>query len=238
MVGDYSALMDGRMATRNVPPTRLWILPGLLVVGAVVAWQQPFTLNDVMALGEAWASEPWIVAGAVVVMAALFALGLPGSMGIWFLAPFHAPWLATLLMVVASVSGAAVAYALADRLRGRWNESDRQKGWAGQVVNLLARQSGIPTQTALRILPGFPHAVVNFAAGVLRLPWTGFLVSAVVGLTVKWGIYAWAIYGVADALASGEALSATAVWPLLALSVLLLAGVWARQRVSKRHGGQ
>jgi len=222
------------MATSTLP-RRLWILPILLLIGALVAWQQPFTLNDLMAWGQVWASEPWVVAAAVVLMAVLFALGLPGSMGIWFLAPFHAPWLTTVLMVVASVVGAVAAYHLADRLRGRWHQSSHQKGWAGQVINLLARESGVPTQTALRILPGFPHAVVNFAGGVLRLPWTGFLFSAVVGLTIKWGIYAWAIYGVADALISGEALSATAVWPLLVLSVLLLAGVWARQRVSKRH---
>lgn len=211
---------------------RFWLLPILLGLGMGVAWQQPLSVDEAMALGQAWASQPVVLAVALAAMALLFTLGLPGSVGIWVLAPFHPPWLATAMMVLASVVGAAGAYWLADRLRGQRH----QQGWSAQVTALLARQSGIPTQTALRVLPGFPHAVVNFAAGVLRLPWPGFLISALLGLTIKWGIYAWAIHGMADALASEQAISATALWPLVALSALLLLGAWAKQRVSKSHG--
>jgi len=207
---------------------KLWILPGLILLGLVVSIWQPFSMEELMTWGRAAAANPLIVGAIVAAMILLFAFGLPGSFGLWLIAPFQTPLVATALLVTRSVLGALGAYAFSRRLRGDW----KPNGFSGRIVELLSRRGGVMTQTALRILPGFPHSVINFAGGLLLLPLLAFTVSALIGLTVKWGVYATAVHGLADALEKGETMQASTIYPLLALSALLLAGAWARSRLA------
>ncbi len=206
---------------------KLWILPALILIGALVSIWQPFSLEELLSWGRAASANPLIVAAIVLAMILLFAFGLPGSFGLWLIAPFQPPLVATVLMVLGSVLGALGAYALSRRMRGDWEPS----GFPGKVVTLLENRGGIMTQTALRILPGFPHSVINFAGGLLLLPLLAFTISAVVGLTVKWGVYATAVHGLADAVETGNVIQASTLYPLLVLSALLLLGAWGRARL-------
>lgn len=58
-----------------------------------------------------------------------------------------------------------------------------------------------------------------------------FLAAAVVGLTVKWGIYANAVHGITDAVAAGEAVSLRTLLPLFALAALFLGGTWVKSKI-------
>ncbi len=98
-------------------------------------------------------------------------------------------------------------------------------------MDKLERRGDFLTQCALRVLPGFPHSVVNFAAGLLRLPLSTFVMAAIIGLVLKWAVYASAIFGALEAVESEEAISANVILPLVALTLLLLAGAWLRRRV-------
>ncbi len=212
----------------------------LLVVSGVIGGPvEPATL---LVWGERAAAQPWFVIGTVGVMALMFTVGLPGSLCLWLLAPFHPPWLATILLTVGGVLGAAGAY---------WFSSWVGQGWkpgriGRRVMRLLSRQGGLLTQVALRVLPGFPHQVVNFGAGLLRLPRRRFVAATTIGLTVKWAVYASAVYGVtevviageassaAEAVTTGEALQPGVLIPLVVLTALLLTGALVRRRISER----
>ena len=206
---------------------KLWILPALILVGALISVWQPVSLNALLTWGRELSANPVFIGAIVLTMVLMFSFGLPGSFAVWLIAPFQPPLIATALLVTGSVLGALGAYAFSRRLRGDWQPA----GLAGRVVQLLERRGGVMTQTALRILPGFPHSVINFAGGLLLLPLMAFTVSAIVGLTVKWGVYATAVHGLADAVESGQAMQASTLYPLLILSALLLAGAWARARL-------
>ncbi len=221
-MSEISTRDPGRDLTR-----KLWVLPALIFLGALVSIWQPFSMEELLVWGRAASANPLIVAAIVIAMVLLFAFGLPGSFGLWLIAPFQPPLVATALLVLGSVLGALGAYAFSRRLRGDW----QPHGFAGKVVRLLDNRGGIMTQTALRILPGFPHSVINFAGGLLLLPLLAFTLSAVVGLTVKWGVYATAVHGLTEAVETGNAVQASTLYPLLALSALLLAGAWARSRI-------
>lgn len=214
-------------AGKGSPSKKLWLLPALILIGVVIGMLQPFSVEELLDFGRELGGNPLFLALVVVAMAVLFTFGLPGSLGVWLIAPFQTPVVATVLLVIGSVAGAFGAYRFSARLRGDWEP----EGLDSRVVQLLSKQGGWLTQTALRTLPGFPHSVVNFAGGVLNLGLVSFLAAATVGLTFKWGVYATAIYGLVEAVESEEALDFTTVWPLLVLSVLLLLGAAAKRWV-------
>lgn len=209
---------------------RLWLLPLLIIIGLSIGALQPWGVDELLAFGRDLAGNPWFLVGVVLAMAVLFTFGLPGSLAFWLLAPFQTPVVATFLLVLGSVAGAFGAYRFSARLRGEWEP----EGFSRRIVHLLSRQGGILTQMALRTLPGFPHSVVNFAGGVLGLGLSGFLAAAIIGLTVKWGVYASAVHGLVEAVEAGDALDLRTLLPLLVLSGLLLGGAVARRWVAGR----
>lgn len=208
---------------------KLFILPALIVVGLFLAVWQPVDMATVLEWGRRLSSRPELMALVVLVMALMFTFALPGSTFLWLIAPFQPPWIATVLLVLGSVSGAAGAHAMAGRLGKGWRPAPA----SARVFDLLSHRSDLLTQCALRILPGFPHSVVNYAGGVLKLPMPGFLLAAVIGLTIKWAIYSSAVYGAVEAAEQGDAVNAMTLAPLFLLTLLLLIGAWFKRRVEK-----
>ncbi|MGY6587171.1 MAG: VTT domain-containing protein [Wenzhouxiangella sp.] len=205
----------------------IWLIPLLVLAGLGLSAWQPFGLSDLLDWGRLISDMPLVIAGILLVMVIMFTFGLPASFGLWLIAPFQPPVVSTLLLVIASVLGALGGYLVSRRLRGDWKPT----GFSRKVVDLLEKRSDWATQMALRILPGFPHSVVNFAGGLLLLPLTIFLLSATIGLTIKWAVYATAVYGLVDAVESGDAIEASAIVPLIVLSALLIAGAVWRSRL-------
>lgn len=213
---------------------RLWrwvaIGAALLMAGYLWIWHSP-ELADV----QRWASDashhPAVILSVIAIMAVTLSIGLPGSIGLWLIAPFYTPLAATLMLTIGSVAGALGAYHLSAHLGARWAPG----GLTRQVMGKLERRGDFLTQCALRVLPGFPHSVVNFAAGMLRLPLATFVMAAIIGLAAKWAVYASAIFGALEAMENEEAVGPGVILPLLALTLLLLAGAWLRRRV-EAHG--
>ena len=213
-----------------------WLVLGLLLGGGIaVSLWGPWDTGDLAALGEALEGRPWVLPVAAAVQAVLFIFAMPGSVVLWVVAPFYPPWMTTVALVVGSTAGALGGYAVARRL-GAAGDGVAQ---TGRAVTLLARNGDFLTQCALRAFPGFPHAPVNYGAGVLGLPRTTFLSAAVVGLTVKWWVYASAIHGAVE-MAEGESIGAGPVVALLLLCGLAVGGALLRRRLlarSERNGG-
>jgi len=203
------------------------ILPVLVLVGLVVAVWQPVEIATLLKWGQFIGRSPLFLAAVMILIAGLFTFGMPGSLGLWLIAPFNPPWLATLLLVVASTAGALGAYAFAGRLGPSWQGSPR----SDKVVAILRRNGDVFTLTALRMLPGFPHSAINFGCGILRLPLPGFIAATVVGYSIKWGVYTSAIYGITDTVEAGDAIRLDVLLPLFLLVVLGLAGAWLRRKI-------
>jgi len=215
----------------NEPPLKRpwrWVAIGaaILMAGYLWIWHSP-ELADVQRWADEASHHPLVILSVILVMAVTLAVGLPGSIGLWLIAPFYSPLAATPMLIVGSVAGALGAYYLSARFSDRWTPGSLTR----KIMGKLERRSDFLTQCALRVLPGFPHSVVNFAAGLLRLPLGTFVMSAIIGLGVKWAVYASAIYGALEAVESEEALSLNVILPLVALTLLLLAGAWLRRRV-------
>lgn len=205
-----------------------WVAVGatLLMASYIWMWYPPEVLNLRRWMGEA-PSHPLVIISVIVIMAVTLGIGLPGGIGLWLIAPFYTPLAATPMLLVGSVAGALGAYYLSYRFSDRWMPTGR----AYQVLKQLENRSDFLTQCALRVLPGFPHAVINFAGGLLRLPLMTFVMAALIGLGMKWAVYASAIYGTLEAVEKEEAIGLSLVLPLMALTLLFLAGAWFRRKV-------
>lgn len=205
---------------------RLAIAVGMIAILACMwFWHSP----DLMAVRhtvDEWTHHPAVVVGVVVLMAVTLAAGLPGSIGFWLIAPFYPPVVATIMLTLGSVAGALGGHQLAARTLSAW----QPKGLTLKVMQTLQDRGDLLTQCALRVLPGFPHAVINFAAGLCRVPLSIFLLAATLGLSIKWGVYSSAIHGALEAIEEENALQFEVLLPLVALTVLLLVGAWVKRR--------
>ena len=196
----------------------------------IMGWLLPVTIADLWEWGAQVSGHPLAMLGIVLLMATLMSFGLAGSLCFWVIAPFHPPWLSVCMLLAGSLAGAVGAYRLGRGLGNNWRAGKVSR----QVLRLLARRSDVLTQCALRIMPGVPHALVNLAAGVLRLPLLAFISAAAVGLSIKWTAYSHAVHGMVSASRAEEALALDAVAPLLVVGVLLVLG-GASQRVWMRR---
>lgn len=179
-----------------------------------------------MAWGNVLADRPWTIVVIILIQAGLFATALPGSMALLLVAPFYDPLHGTLILTAGTISGGLAAYVLASRLgdAARARLADR-KGF-----KILSRRSDVFTQCALRLIPGFPHAIVNYGAGVLRLPIGKFLAATSIAALIKWSVYTTAIHGLAEAEDVNEALNFSTLFPLVLLTLLLVLSSWIMTR--------
>jgi uncharacterized membrane protein YdjX (TVP38/TMEM64 family) len=203
----------------------------LVLIGTIVAMAAPAEVMALMAHGERLAAHPATLTMLIVIQALLFTFSLPGSVMVWVVAPFMHPVKATLVLIIGSIIGCLGAYWFAHRLGTSTRDSLEEKA----AYRILRRHSDAFTQCALRLLPGFPHSVVNYAAGTLALPLTGFTLAIVVGLGLKWALYSSVIYALVEA---GEGELQLGFWqlsPLLGLAVLLILGRFAANRIKSNN---
>lgn len=212
---------------------RFWWIPGMaaLMLLMMWVWYSP-DLGALQAWAEHTAGRPSTMLAVILVMAVTLMIGLPGSIGLWLIAPFHHPLIAVPMLILGSTVGALGAYGLAARFERRLRPGKLTR----RMMRLMQCRGDLLTQGALRVLPGFPHSVINYAAGLVHLPLGPFLVAAILGLGAKWAVYASAIHGALEAVDSGKGLSLDVALPLALLTLLLLLGAWVRRRIEARNG--
>lgn len=203
------------------------LLPMLLVgLGFYAGFSGIVDVAALLSWGDRIADRPVAIVGVVVLMAVLFALAMPGSLCLWVVAPFHPPLVSVGILLAGSMAGSVGAYLAARWVGGAWV---RERG--GTVLRLLRSRSDFLTQCMLRLLPGFPHSIVNYASGMLGLPMGTFLGAAFLGLGIKWMVYASAVHGAAEALEAGDPLSTEALLPISVLAAFLLVATLLRRTV-------
>jgi ribosomal subunit interface protein len=214
---------------------RLALLAALIAAGValealgVVDWRLALEWARDRAVG--WQLAAAIVAAQFV----LYTFAQPGSALFWVAALVYPPGAATLILTAGGTSGALGAYLLARRLA----RLDPERLHRRRLYRMLARQGDFFTLCALRVLPGMPHSVINYASGMLALPLARFLPATALGLAAKSWLYASALYGLAGAESPAALMRAQVLVPLVLIALLLFAGRFAidlRQRAPAALG--
>ncbi len=169
---------------------------------------------------DAWAPAGWVAPALVVAQALCFALALPGSVSFVVIGLVYDPLPATLMILIGGTTGSSIAYYLSHHISRRWAEAVQHRA----LFRLLKRNSNFMMLCAIRILPGFPHSVLNYGAGLLRVPFGRFVLSAVLGYIVKGMLYATILHRIMDAHEMQEPFSLATLWPMALLAVLFFVG--------------
>jgi uncharacterized membrane protein YdjX (TVP38/TMEM64 family) len=205
------------------------LLALLLAFGLGAHFLEWFEWREALAWARGHAGQWWLPLVLVLLQTVLFMLALPGSTLLWVVAPLYAPPAATLILTAGGAGGALAAYWFARRLTvARQERLRRHRAW-----RLLASESDFLTLCALRLVPAFPHSVLNYGAGIVHLPLGRFIAAAAIGFGLKSFLYSSVIHRVLEATDARDLLRAEAV-PLLFLLALLLLGAHVLRRRRER----
>jgi uncharacterized membrane protein YdjX (TVP38/TMEM64 family) len=204
---------------------KLMILPGVLLA-AILAQQAGYIdLTDELETFEEVAQLWWMVLLVVLVQAALYMFALPGSLLVISLAAIYPPWAGTMLVVAGGLLGALAAYYFSAWLSPVWTARiARYKGY-----QLLKQNSGFLQLFALRCFPGFPHSIINYSSGVLKVRLKPFLLSTALGYAFKGYIYCSAVYHATHIQENGQAISFATFLPLFFLVAFSMMGIWGKK---------
>ena len=198
---------------------RLWqpiLLLTLIVVGVVLYFTGALDWGKVLSWAQAYAHLWWVPIVLVFLQVTLFTFALPGSAMVWVVAPLYTPVTATLILAIGSTLGALGAYWFARLETSRW--ANRVK--ASHLYQVLEQRGDFLSLCAIRLIPAFPHSVINYGAGMLRLPVVRFLSASMIGLTVKSFLYSNAIHGAVTATDLSELVRLKILGPLIILALV------------------
>ena len=176
--------------------------------------------------GEHW----WLGILLVAIQSVLFTFALAGSSLVWLTAVIFTPWISTLILVAGTSLGSISAYLFSRRLSDEW----AQKVKHTRMYTLLQKQSSLYTLLALRLMPGFPHSVINYSSGILKISLASFVPAVIAGSAIKSCVYSMLIYrATTPAVVSGEP-DYSSVWSLMAVSLLMLAYIAGKRYLSNK----
>ena len=111
------------------------------------------------------------------------------------------------------------------------------------AYRLLHKQDNFFSLFALRVLPTFPHSLVNYSSGILKVKPSHVIAAALLGLFIKSYVYSNVIYKAVSSASHAdqsvlmdELMDIKTFGPLLLLSVITLLGVYLRYRLDKKKG--
>lgn len=201
------------------PSYQLLLLVTLLLLGLLAQKLDLVDWLEVLEVSRHYAHHWWFPPLLILAMAAFYALALPGSFFMWLTGALFVPLAATLIIVIGGVGGAVGGYFVSRRLARR--ECARIKHQP--LFNFIRRHGDFVALCAVRTFPSFPHSVINYGAGVLGLPLGYFVLSTIIGFTLKGYLYSAAIYQLTTMDDPGEFLSWQLLAPLIMLSLLFIA---------------
>lgn len=179
---------------------------------------------------HSYAENYWAPVVLVTLMIVMYGFALPGSTMIVAAGWIFTPLWATAWTVLGGVLGGLAAYHLVRHLSVDFTSRHSDS----QVFGLMRNHAGFFLLSTLRIFPGFPHSIINYSSGILRVNKMVFVASTALGFSVKGFVYTSAVYHSTHVAPGANALSGETIWPLVALSALMAAGLFVRKRLVKR----
>lgn len=208
---------------------KLTILVALVCVGIILQLSGKTDLVGFIDLARQYAGHWWLALLLILVQIALFTFAMTGSSMVWITAVLFTPASSCLIMTTGTTVGSIAAYFFSSRLSSDWVRNVE----ASRVYRILQEQGGFVSLFALRVMPGFPHSVINYSSGILRLKLTSFVAAAAVGTAIKTYLYSVLIHEATTPDTVSEGIAVSTVWPLLLLSLLTLAVALGKEYLAR-----
>ena len=196
----------------------------LVFVGIALQVSGTIDARQIISLAREYAGVWWLGVLLIAIQVVLFTFALAGSTLIWIIAALFTPFTSTVMITTGTTLGGVMAYLFSNKMSDEWV----RKAQDSRVYQLMREKGDLYTLLALRLMPGFPHSVINYSAGILKVGLTRFVPATIAGSAIKSYVYSSVIYNATLMENSTGDIEFSDIWPLLALSLLILAGIAVR----------
>lgn len=175
----------------------------------------------------------------VAIYAALVAISFPGATGLTIGGGFlFGQWIGTVAVVTAATTGAVIIFLLAKTVFG--DALSRQAGGFVKKMEKGFKEGELSYMFLLRLVPAFPFAAVNIAAGLLNVNLRNYFIGTFFGIIPGSAVYV----SIGNAIAAGTktaddaGLLAVFSQPQVYVPFIGLALLGALPVVIKKFGGK
>jgi uncharacterized membrane protein YdjX (TVP38/TMEM64 family) len=209
---------------------KLIIVALMISVGILLEFAGLLDAEKMLGIAREYSDRWWLVLVLIFLQIVLFTFALAGSFFLWIVAPLYPPAMAAFILAAGGTLGGISAYFFSSRLTDDWISRIENS----QTYRLLHRHDNFFALFALRAFPAFPHSLVNYSSGILKVKLSHFILAAISGLAIKSYIYSLVIYNAASSASIDDLLDISTYGPLILLSMISLAGVFIKYRLTAR----
>ena len=202
----------------------------LVFIGIALQVSGIIDLGQAISLAREYAGVWWLGVLLIALQVILFTFALTGSTLVWIIAALFTPLTSTIMITTGTTLGGVMAYLFSNRMSDEWV----RKVHHSRVYHLLQQKGNLYTLLALRLMPGFPHSVINYSAGILKVGLIRFVPATIAGSAIKSYVYSSVIYNAIITENPTGNIEFSELWPLLALSILILAGMAVRNHLGRK----
>lgn len=213
---------------------KLIIVALLITAGIWLEFSGLLDVENMLGVARGFADHWWLVVVLILLQMVLFTFALAGSIFLWIVAPLYPPAMAASILAAGATLGGITAYLFSKRLTDDWIRKIEKS----HVYKLLHKQDNFFALFALRIFPAFPHSLINYSSGMLKVKLSHFIVAAFAGIFIKSYIYSRVIYNAATSASVEDLLKFSTVAPLILLSLLSLLGLYIKYRLDQKASQQ
>ena len=210
---------------------KLLIIALLISAGILLEVAGLLDAEKILNIARGYSDEWWLVVLLILLQAVLFTFALAGSFFLWIAAPLYPPAMATFILAAGGTIGGIGAYWFSKNLTDEWVEKIENS----HAYKLLHKQDNFFTLFALRVFPAFPHSLVNYSSGILKVKLSHFIPAAILGIGIKSYIYADVIYNATSSASLNELIDISSYGPLALLSALTLVGVFIKYKMTTKN---
>ena len=209
---------------------KLLIVAALITTGIVLQVAGWLDAEKMVGIAREYSAHWWLALILILLQAVLFTFALAGSVFLWVVAPLYPPPMAAFILAAGATLGGIGAYFFSMRLTEDWI----RKIESSHAYKLLHKQDNFFALFALRVLPAFPHSLVNYSSGILKVKLSHFIAAAILGVGIKSYIYSEVIYNAAASATLENLLDFSTYGPLILLSAVSLIGVFIKYKITSK----
>ncbi|MFK5913127.1 MAG: VTT domain-containing protein [Woeseiaceae bacterium] len=203
----------------------------LILLGALLNVTGLLDVDKMLSVTREYAGEWWLIVILIILQILLFTFALAGSLIFWVTAPLYPPFIATLILAAGATLGGVGAYFFSRYMTDEWVKKVEKS----HTYKILQNQDNFFALFALRIFPAFPHALVNYSSGVLRVKLSHFIVAAFLGVGIKSYVYADIVYNLTTTASIDDLLNVSTILPLVLLSLITFVGVFIKYKSTSKN---
>lgn len=203
------------------------ILAVFLIIYFEFGLHEEISIGNLRELGSNMYTPLLIIAAMTIV----WTFPLPASIFFFITPLLYQPIISTLIITVGSFFGSIAEYAAAKNIAG----DKMDKYLNNKVAEFLRKHSSFAPIFALRIIPSSPHFVINYSAGLLKIPIIPFITATVAAISIKALFYSFAVDSAISAESLSDAIDLKTVLPLFTLALAAIAAKIIKQKWEEKE---